>query len=925
MKIAIVDVLGLPYDGTTVYKRGLGGSESAVCYLSEELVKLGVSVTVFNECAVDECQPGIYNGVEYRPLRDLQHHDCKFDYAISSRSVEPWVPPHMRQLLNLKLDPAWFERLQANTPHKILWLHDTFCYGDHILEELAVQGHINELFVLSDWHLSYVLNCDHGRRRNYEVLKNKTWITRNGVKNWLNWVDIPAKNPNQFVYNSSVSKGMAPLLDKVWPRIKREIPDATLKVVGGFYKFRSDQEPDEQEQKWHQLKAAHDGQQGVEFLGIIPQQQIASVLAASTFMLYPAAFPETFGISALESLNYNTPLITCRFGALEETALEMACYKIDYAIEPNGLFPWINTDAQVDQFVHLTLWAHNNKYLLQQKQNYCSVVRDLVGWDKVALQWKQHFYRLSDRPLSVEEFARISANQLTYADVFGRRTVNAETLQQYHKPEQEIVLISPFYNCRDYISRCIVSVATQNYHNYRHILIDDASTDDSWDIAQQTIASCPPHLRDRFVLLKNSSNQGAVSNHYQALEWCKQHGVGPDAIIMLLDGDDWLVNRNDVLTKFNLHFEPHVQFSYGSCWSLADKIPLIAQEYPPHIRQTRAYRSHQFNWIVPYTHMRAFRFQLFDQVDINKWKNREGNWYRAGGDTAVFYSLLDCADPNGVAVMQQVLVNYNDLNPINDYKIRNDEQLATAHEALAHSSEPIEQASNDSQLIEAPAVVVAQLEPLPVVNIIKSKKILIGVPTAKYIEVETFKSIYDLIAPPNCDLEFQYFWGYNVEQVRNIMVSWALNNKFDYLLSVDSDIIMEPDTLQKLLNCQNQQTAVSSGVYIQRKDGVRIPEIYVHNPQTGGQKNIDISEVQGDRLIEVEAVGFGCCLVRRDVFEQVGNPWFQYHSNIEFDKVLSEDVDFCIKARNKGYKIIVDTSIKLRHISKQYLEVSLSK
>jgi GT2 family glycosyltransferase len=677
------------------------------------------------------------------------------------------------------------------------------------------------------------------------------------------------------------------------------------------------------------MRATHDANNGVEFLGIIPQQEIAGVLAASSFMLYPAAFPETFGISALESLNYNTPLITCRFGALEETALEMACYKIDYAIEPNGLFPFINTDHQVEQFVNLTVWAHNNRYLLQQKQNYCSVVKDLVGWNMVALQWKQHLYRLSDRPLGVEEFASVSRNQITYADVFGRRTVNTETLQLYHKPEQDIVVISPFYNCRDYISRCIVSVATQNYHNYTHILIDDASTDDSLSIAEQTILSCPPHIRDKFVLLKNVSNQGAVFNHHQALTWCRDNGVGKDAIIMLLDGDDWLVNRNDVLSKFNLYFESHVQFSYGSCWSLADRIPLIAQEYPPHIKEQRAYRSHQFNWIVPYTHMRAFRFELFDSVDINLWKNKQGEWFRAGGDTAVFYSLLECADPNGVAVMQQVLVNYNDLNPINDYKIRNDQQLAAAHEVLAQTAVKTDIIQDSSlmvdQTIETPSVKVEQLQTLAEPLVVKPKRILIGIPTAKYIEVETFKSIYDLEPPANCELEFQYFWGYNVEQVRNIMVSWALRNNFDYLLSVDSDIIMERDTLQKLLHCQDQQKAISSGVYIQRKEGVRIPEIYVHNPQTGGQKNIDISEVQQDRLIEVEGVGFGCCLVRRDVFEKVGNPWFQYHSNIEFDKVLSEDVDFCIKARTQGYKIVVDTSIKLLHISKQYLEVKVSK
>ncbi len=71
MKIAIIDIIGIPYDGTTVYKQGLGGSESAVTFVSEQLAKLGFGVTVFNNCDSEDTQPGTYNGVVYRPTRDL--------------------------------------------------------------------------------------------------------------------------------------------------------------------------------------------------------------------------------------------------------------------------------------------------------------------------------------------------------------------------------------------------------------------------------------------------------------------------------------------------------------------------------------------------------------------------------------------------------------------------------------------------------------------------------------------------------------------------------------------------------------------------------------------------------------------------------------------------------------------------------------
>ena len=232
----------------------------------------------------------------------------------------------------------------------------TFCNGDNILEELAVQGHIDKIFTLSDFHTSYITNCHHGRRRNFEVLKDKTFITRNGVVNYFDEVDIFSKDKNLFVYNASVTKGMIPLIDRIWPKIKYYIPQAKLKIVGGYYKFRDDSPLDAQGETLMKLKDEKRYKDlDIEFTGIITQKQIAELLSQAYMFLFPGAFPETFGISTLESLTYNTPLVATRFGALEETAVEQACYFIDYAIEPNSLFTEINTEAQCDKFTQTIL------------------------------------------------------------------------------------------------------------------------------------------------------------------------------------------------------------------------------------------------------------------------------------------------------------------------------------------------------------------------------------------------------------------------------------------------------------------------------------------------------------------------------------------------------------------------------------------
>lgn len=914
MKLAIIDLQGLPYDARTVHHRGLGGSESAVIYMSEELHKLGWQVTVFCNCDQgDDTQPGVYAGVTYLSIEHLRHHACDFDVVISSRTVEPWVPAHLRNEF-VRRDMTVFDRLQNSKCHRVLWMHDTFCYGDHVLEYLVMNNHIHELMTLSDWHMNYVLNCEHGNRRNYEVLKNRCFLTRNGVKTWMPWVDPAKKDPDLYVYNASVSKGMEPLLTHVWPQFKALVPSAKLKVIGGYYRFRPTDPPDEQEQKWHQLKSDHDQKLDVHFTGIISQKQIAETLAEASMMMYPAAFPETFGISALESINCLTPLITNRFGALEEIALDMACYKVEYAIQSNVLFTWINQQDQVNRFVNLAVQAHHNRYLLQQKQNYCRIAQPLLGWDLVALQWDQHFNRILDVPYPVQKYRHVSWVQDRWCQVFGRRTQNPESHHVPHKPEQPILIISCMKNNQAYVSRCIQSVAAQDYHMYTHVLVDDASDDATSEVAAETISQLSPDIQDKFVLWRNEKSIGAPHNQWRVLQWAQDQKFDPNTIVMLLDGDDHLVNKPDIFQMYNHKFDSQCEFTYGSCWSLADQIPLIAQEYPPHVKQTRTYTQHRFNWILPYTHLRAFRLHLMQHVHESQWQNPQGEWYTAGGDTAVFYSLIMQADPLKVHAIQDVVVNYNDLNPLNDYKVNAQLQNQTAAQVTqgAHITIlPPPQAT--PPVLTTKTTAPPQLEPISHVSPQKIIKVLVGVPTARYIEPETFQSIYNLQKPPGCEVHFQYFWGYNVDQVRNIMTQWMLINNFDYMLSVDQDIILPPHALIKLMQAQTDVVGITSGVYVQRKEGQKIPEIYVHDATTGGQKNMHISQVQPDTCITVEGVGFGCVLVHRRVYEAVGNPWFVYHDNVDFSKVVSEDVHFCDLARKKGFQIQVVTSVKCGH------------
>jgi glycosyltransferase involved in cell wall biosynthesis len=673
ISIAFLDIIGLPYDGDTLKKRGLGGSESATILMAKELTKLGFKVTIFNNCNKDSklAREGTYDGVQYFDNTILDYKsDFKFDIVISLRTIIPFITPNLYKQFE-GYNPQRYSAITANARHKAVWMHDTFANGDLILEDLLIQGHIDEVFTLSDFHSTYVMNCDHGKRRNMEVLKHKFFQTRNGIVTYKNDVDIRKKDPHLYVFNAAFTKGMAPLVNDIWPKIKEKIPEAKLICIGGFYVFPG-QELDAQGKEW--TKMSNDPKNknlGIEFTGVIKQSEIADILERASYKLFPGAFPETFGISSLEAIAYNTPLITTRFGALEETAVNEACYLIDYAIEPNGLFPWIPKNKQVDKFVNTVLMAHHNRYLHQQKQYACNQIKGIVGWDSVALQWKQHLYRQLGNYLSKEEYRKVCHINSRVRKVFGRRFTNIEENYLPRKVEQKIVIISPTYNSEKYISNCIESVVSQDYDNYEMIVIDDASTDNTYNIAKQWES-------DKIKVIRNEENKGAVRNQIESIrKYCKE-----DDIVMFLDGDDSFINDNEILHFYNNLYDGTTEFTYGSCYSMVDRIPLIAQNYPEEIKQKKEYRKYKFNWNMPYTHLRTFKAGLLNDIDDSNFQDENKNWYKAGGDGSIFYSLIEQADPDKVKVVSDIIYNYNDINPLNDYKINGDEQTKNANRIM---------------------------------------------------------------------------------------------------------------------------------------------------------------------------------------------------------------------------------------------------
>ncbi|MGE5942771.1 MAG: glycosyltransferase family 2 protein, partial [Flavobacteriales bacterium] len=95
-----------------------------------------------------------------------------------------------------------------------------------------------------------------------------------------------------------------------------------------------------------------------------------------------------------------------------------------------------------------------------------------------------------------------------------------------------VSIIMPMFNSEAYISEAINSIINQTYTNWELLLIDDASTDKTFEMVQ-------PFLKNHnILLLNNDKNLGAAMTRNKGIE------AATGDYIAFLDGDDvWKPNK----------------------------------------------------------------------------------------------------------------------------------------------------------------------------------------------------------------------------------------------------------------------------------------------------------------------------------------------------------------------------------------------
>ncbi|MDA1050976.1 MAG: hypothetical protein O3C40_10915 [Planctomycetota bacterium] len=164
--------------------------------------------------------------------------------------------------------------------------------------------------------------------------------------------------------------------------------------------------------------------------------------------------------------------------------------------------------------------------------------------------------------------------------------------------------------------------------------------------------------------------------------------------------------------------------------------------------------------------------------------------------------------------------------------------------------------------------------------------------------------------------------GYSaIDQGRNQMATDAMADGFDETMWIDSDVGFDPDDIDKL---RRHNVPIVCGIYPQK--GRRVLACHV---LPGTEKLIFGNE---GGLTEILYAGTGFLHVRREAYETIRRelqlplcnerfggrpmvPFFQpmSHPLATGHWYLAEDFAFCERARQAGFKIFADTSVRLMH------------
>jgi len=157
----------------------------------------------------------------------------------------------------------------------------------------------------------------------------------------------------------------------------------------------------------------------------------------------------------------------------------------------------------------------------------------------------------------------------------------------------------------------------------------------------------------------------------------------------------------------------------------------------------------------------------------------------------------------------------------------------------------------------------------------------------------------------------------------------------EWIIFIDDDMVFEAESVGRLvasyreLKAQINEPIIVGGLCVRRYPPYQ-PTLFRAQDMVEGPFNF-IEDWDGHDYVEVDATGAAFYLIEPDVFTAIMggpfpsvairsqlHPWPYY----EWTGTMGEDLRFCLKARNAGCRIFVDTRIHIGHVGQKIFTIS---
>lgn len=228
-------------------------------------------------------------------------------------------------------------------------------------------------------------------------------------------------------------------------------------------------------------------------------------------------------------------------------------------------------------------------------------------------------------------------------------------------------VVTTVRNTPEHLNRCLESIAAQQYPDFSVCVVDDASTDDTPDVAR---AWCEAH---GWTFIGQDRRRGALWNQVTAIHALCDH---PDDVVVWVDGDDRLLRTDTFQVLDNYYADPAVRMTFGSYVAEPpDSGCSPARPFPRSVIRQNSYR--RFTLPKRYgglggghatNHLRTAQWRLLRHLTEADFTDDRGEWFRNTPDVVIMIPCLELAGPGGHRFVSEELIAYTSNLPSAEWR-----------------------------------------------------------------------------------------------------------------------------------------------------------------------------------------------------------------------------------------------------------------